>query len=78
VVEAFAEHAPAVERLLCADVEFARLCEDFDAVVTAYRRASSGELPPGVADEYHSLRLELESEILEWVRCGSNPVGGAP
>lgn len=75
MVAAFSEHARTVVRLLRVDPDFAQLCDDFDAVVTAYRRASSGELSSDIADEYHSLRLELEGEILEWVRHGSNPVG---
>ena len=74
VFVAFPEHERRLHLLLDVDAEFVELCEDFDAVVTAYEKGmhEDGALR-SCADEYHSLRLELETEILLWLRQGSKP-----
>ena len=55
--------------MLEADEDFRELCADFDVVVRAYERGARDESGSNnVADEYHSLRIEIESEILTWLR----------
>lgn len=57
--------------LLDADEDFRELCADFDVVVRAYERGTRHDSgSTDLADEYHSLRIEIESEILSWLRRG--------
>ena len=73
VFDAFPEHLKRLVLLLDVEPEFVELCDDFDAVSIAYRRVTSADGEVAAADEYHSLRLELEGEILEWLRRGAKP-----
>ena len=73
VFDAFPEHLKRLVLLLDVEPEFVELCEDFDAVAIAYLRVASADGEAAAADEYHSLRLELEGEILEWLRLGTKP-----
>lgn len=74
VFKAFPEHLKRLRLLLDVEQDFIDLCDDFDAVVIAYQRnATAEEDLAAAADEYHSLRLELEGEILEWLRQGGVP-----
>jgi hypothetical protein len=71
---AFPEHAVRLRRLLEVDDDLNELCADFDAVATAYRRGTRDD--PALrdtTDEYHSLRIELEAEILDRLRQGIDP-----
>lgn len=68
VLAAFPEHREQLEALLGAHADLDELCDDYDAVVLAYGRATSGdESLAGAADEYHRLKIELEAEILDWI-----------
>ena len=74
VFNAFPEHLKRLRLLLDVEPDFVELCDDFDAVVIAYQRsATANDELAAAADEYHSLRLELEGEILEWLRRGGGP-----
>ncbi len=75
VFAAFPEHVRRLRLLLDVDGDFAELCADFDAVAHAYQRGTHDDPAlSSAADEYHSLRIELEGEILAWLRQGSRPV----
>ena len=75
VFKAFPEHLKRLVLLLDVEPNFVELCDDFDAVAIAYRKsASANDDLATTADEYHSLRLELEGEILEWLRHGRSPL----
>lgn len=75
VFESFPEHVRRLRLLLDVDEDFAELCSDFDSVANAYRRGTQDDPDlSSTADEYHSLRLELEGEILAWLRQGRRPV----
>ena len=73
VFDAFPEHLKRLVLLLDVEPEFVELCDDFDAVAIAYQRVARANGEMAAADEYHSLRLELEGEILEWLRRGGGP-----
>ena len=73
VFEAFPEHLKRLVLLLDVEPDFVELCDDFDAVAIAYQRVVRANGEMAAADEYHSLRLELEGEILEWLRRGGGP-----
>ena len=73
VFNAFPEHLKRLLLLLDVEPEFVELCDDFDAVAIAYARVARANGELAAADEYHSLRLELEGEILEWLRRGGGP-----
>ena len=76
VLAAFPEYERQVRALVEVDPDFADLCDDYDAVVDSYRRGAAGEQSLADAvDEYHGLRLELESEILELLRRTGAPGG---
>ena len=67
VYRAFPEHLASLQRLAASDETVREMCEHFDAVHTAYQRSiESNDIDStALADEYHSLRLELEGELLE-------------
>jgi hypothetical protein len=66
VFEFFPEHADLLQALIDSEPDIADLCADFDEVVKAQRtHAGEGTASSLVrADEYRSLRLELEADIL--------------
>ena len=62
---AFPEYSKHLPPLADRDPAIGELCDDFDAVVDAHWRSIEGESPSiARAQEYHGLRLELESELL--------------
>ena len=68
MLDAFPEHRERLRALIGGDDDLDELCDDYDTVAHAYRRATSGEVSlAGAADEYHRLKLELEAEILDWI-----------
>ena len=74
VFAAFPEYQSRMRLLLDADEDFRELCADFDVVVHAYERGAHPDSgSSGTADEFHSLRIEIESEILSWLRRGYRP-----
>ncbi len=76
VFRAFPQHHDRLRALLLVDEDFADVCDDFDTVTNAFHRGAHNDPElVGAADEYHGLRLELESEILGWLRSGSRAGG---
>lgn len=71
VLDAFPEHRERLSELIDSDEGFAELCDHFDEVVAAHSRAATSDQASqhSHASEYHSLRLELETEILQMVDC---------
>ncbi len=68
VLAAFPEHRERLLALAELHADLGELCDDYDTVVAAYDRATSGQITvAGAADEYHRLKLELEVEILDWI-----------
>lgn len=69
VLDAFPEHRERLVLLMDADEGVAELCDHFDEVVVAHGRAVGADQASQrrYASEYHALRLELESEILQIV-----------
>ena len=67
VFDAFREHLDLLRALLESDERVRDLCDDFDAVHIAYQRSveADDEHAAVLADEYHALRVELETELLE-------------
>jgi hypothetical protein len=73
VVEAFPDFEDRLCAMLVSDAATSELAHDYDLVVNAFDRfVSSGKHTVQLAREYHGLRLELESAILNLLRAGTD------
>jgi hypothetical protein len=70
VYDSFPECADLLRALVRVDEQMLELCTDFDEVAAAHEASarSSGATATERAAEFHSLKIEIEAEILDLVR----------
>lgn len=73
VIDRYPEHAVLIRRLLLSDLSFRELCQDYqllrDIITDFHASATSGM--PDVPQEYATLRMELELDIVRSLQRSS-------